>query len=173
MILAHEAPYKLGIDLGGPCIVSPPVKDAQGYRHTTLTPDALRSVRFLIDFCLLNPHVLGEIHFISQCTPDIEAAKRELLPELEFFSYTGAKPEQIHFCRKPEDKASYCIEAGIDYLIEDRLHVMEYALPVIKQGYLFASDPAELKLFPRVAEQTVLVSDWVELIPQLLRSFYS
>ena len=61
---------------------------------------------------------------VSRCTKPAEKVILAWLKHHDFFSKTGASPENIRFCRERSDKAELVDELGITVFIDDRWGVL-------------------------------------------------
>jgi hypothetical protein len=105
----------------------------------------------------------GRVHLISQCTPEIEAVKREWLIRQEFHEQARIPPEALHFCRKPEDKARICLDLGVTDFVDDRAKILSYAISCVNHLYLFNPNEDELREYNFILLKAYCVQNWTDL----------
>ncbi len=154
---------KLALDLGGPVLKAQGGSTPEGYAAALPTPGSFDGAGRLYRECFD-----GRVILLSQCTPEIERVKRAWLKEKGFHEQTGISPEALRFVRNPEEKASVCIAEDVTHFVDDRPHIMQYAINHVPYLYLFAPDPIEVAAHQELLRHADIMQNWSELLRRLI-----
>ncbi len=113
--------------------------------------------------CRLTDDEYVDIFIISKVTPEEEKSAIKWFDEVNFFTETGIKPEQVHFCRERKDKAVIAEKVGLSHHIDDRPEVM-FHMDVNIVKYLFRPEGADLvKYYNQLRTHDVrVINAWTE-----------
>ena len=157
---------RLGVDVGG--VLIDRINDGTdtsflggNYLQTTAVPGAFEALQ------RLGAERFGRaIHLVSKCGEATEAKTRAWLGHHEFYEATGIPADQLHFCRKRQEKAPICLGLGISHFIDDRLEVLGY-LESVPNRYLFRPDPREVERHRGHLAKVIRVDGWDEVLAAL------
>jgi hypothetical protein len=103
-----------------------------------------------------------EVHVVSKIDPITEYAYRTWLDVHSFWKFTGIPKENLHFCRRHEDKAPICEELGVTHFIDDRLRVL-YALKSVPYRYALNPRPEDFEKYWSILPDVTVVGSWSEI----------
>jgi hypothetical protein len=170
----QSVPPALGVDVGG-VLVHRATDDTDtsffGDRpmDTPAVPGAVEALA-----ALANGPFESRIYLVSKAGPKISSLTRQWLEHTGFYDATGLNPEQVHFCRRREDKEPICRRLGITHFVDDRMSVLNH-LGCVPHRYLFTGGVGERPLAENksVPAEVTVVGDWQTLRERLVESVRS
>ena len=82
-------------------------------------------------------HYDGHVFIVSKCGESVENKTRGWLRNNDVYAKTGLSRDQVHFCRKRQDKAPICRQLGITHFIDDRVDVLSHMVGIVPNLFLF------------------------------------
>ncbi|MEL6529244.1 MAG: hypothetical protein AAGK01_11845 [Pseudomonadota bacterium] len=117
---------RIGIDIGG-VIIKPAETEGDtsfftnDYLETPMFEGAAETIRRLRE-----ERFGDEMYIVSKCGPRVQQKSLDWLEHHDFYTRTGLRRENVHFCRKRPEKAPICERLGISVFIDDRLDVLSH-----------------------------------------------
>ncbi len=159
----------LGIDIGGVMVDRVGEdSDTSFFGSDPMSTPPVPGVREAVaELCSL---FAWRVLIVSKAGPKISALSREWLARQGLVGEQGISPDNVHFVRKREDKASICQRYGITHVVDDRLDVLGH-LTMVEHRYLFTGGlgrHAAPELPPNTSIE--LVPDWPTLVTIIRRT---
>lgn len=154
---------RVGIDIGG--VIMDKANDKTdtsffegNYLESRATAGCFAAIRSIVN--AVGPE---NVFVISKCGQKTQDRSMEWFKYHDFYGLTGVLEENIHFCRKREEKAPIAEKLGLTHFIDDRLEVLSY-LKSVKYKYLFQPAAAEVEKFAAHLPDVKTVYSWAEVL---------
>lgn len=161
---------RIGIDIGGVIIGQdtdePDLFFSKKFLSAKPTPHCFETIKTIID-TFSNENVF----IISKCGTDVQKKSIAWLEDKLFFTQTGFKRENIHFCLERQDKAIIAASLNLTHFIDDRYTVLMHmeSLTTIEKLFLFNPNVEEEKLMiSSHSKKTMKITSWLELKKMLM-----
>ncbi len=149
----------LGVDIGG--VIIDKINDntdtsffGSNYLHTTAVPGAFEALKTLSGIYVT--------HLVSKCGENIQRKTLEWLAHHDFYDKTGVARENVHFCRRRNEKRGICDDIGATHFVDDRLEVLSYLSGKMKL-YLFNPNEREMQKFSHALTRVTRADNWQNL----------
>ena len=107
------------------------------------------------------------VHFVSKCGATTERKTREWLAHHRLFERTGIPADNLHFCRRRDEKAPIAARLGLTHFVDDRLEVLGY-LETVPTLILFDAIEDEVAKHRHLLDRVTRVAGWPEVTALLL-----
>lgn len=77
------------------------------------------------------------VHLVSKAYPNTQRKTREWLKGKDFFTRTGVKEENMHFCLERPEKRLICEQQRIDIFVDDRWDILDSLRGTVTYRILF------------------------------------
>ena len=157
---------KMGIDVGG--VIMDKTNDetdtsffSGNYLESRATKDCFAAIRRLV-----NRFGDGNVVIISKCGESTQKKTLEWFKHHDFYNLTGMYENDVHFCRKREEKAPIAEKLHLTHFVDDRLEVLSY-MTSVPHRFLFQPTPSEVEKFVKHLKDVKTVYSWLEVLEAL------
>lgn len=160
----------IGIDIGGPIIAMGPdwgqvpnqPYDLSNYLETPEVSGSFEAIRQLVE-----QYGPQNVFLLSVRRADSEPYTLQWLAHYRFFTRTGVRHANVHFCRTRQEKGSKARQLGFWAYVDDKLENLSYMDTVILK-ILFQGDPDEVAKYQDACPRFYRADSWKEVQDKLL-----
>ena len=155
----------IGIDIGGVIIdrdndLTDTSFFGGNFLQTTAVPHAFDAIARLVDNGF-------DVYLVSKCGAQIQEKSKLWLAHHRFFEQTGVPQDNIRFCRTREGKVPICQNLGVTHFVDDRLEILSYLEPHVRQLFLLNATEKEVSRYRDVLPLVQHVSSWLDIVESL------
>eukprot|EP00658_Telonema_sp_P-2_P081151 TRINITY_DN8243_c0_g1_i3.p1 TRINITY_DN8243_c0_g1~~TRINITY_DN8243_c0_g1_i3.p1 ORF type:complete len:288 (+),score=77.64 TRINITY_DN8243_c0_g1_i3:109-972(+) len=144
--------YRLGVEICG--VLMPPAdqfdntsfynsENPDEYRRAPLAEDAAKAMRKLCE-------LFDDVYLVCNVsrfarTEGVRDRVMSWLEAIDFYSRTGQKPENVHFCETIDDKAALCQDLYLTHMVDTNVRALEMCAGIVMQRFLMDPPFKELE----------------------------